>query len=296
MKRILKYIINKEYSGKCIRDFLICRCHMSGTLIKELKRAEDGITVNGIRRFVTYILSDGDDLTVSFCESASENIVSAKLDFTVVYEDEDIIIVDKPPHMPTHPSQGNFDNTLANALMYYWRERGEEYAFHAVNRLDKDTSGLMCIAKNKYAHALLCSQVKEKSLKRRYRAIVCGDVKCGGTVDAPIMRSENSVIKRCVNPNGQRAVTHYSVLERYGKYTLLEPELETGRTHQIRVHMSHIGHPLLGDWLYGAEDKELFPRQALHSCYIEFIHPISGIRMNFSSELPDDMRDFCEKA
>ena len=295
MKRILKYTIDKEYSGKSIKDFLTYKCHMSGTLIKELKRTENGITVNGVMRFVTHILSEGDVLTATIVEGVSENIIPVKMEFKVVYEDEDIIIVDKPPHMPTHPSQGNFDNTLANALMYYWKEKGEEHVFRAVNRLDKDTSGVMCVAKNSYAHALLCDEIRNKTLKRKYRAIVCGDIESSGCVDAPIMREDESVIKRCVRDGGQSAVTHYKVVKRYGDYTLIELELETGRTHQIRVHMSYIGHPLLGDWLYGEENHEIFQRQALHSCYIELIHPITGEKMKFTSEIPDDMQDFLEK-
>lgn len=295
MKRVLKYIIDEEYGGKTVKDFLIRRCRMSGTLIKGLKSTEDGIMVNGERKFVTHTINRGDELVISIYEDKSENILPIRMDFTNVYEDEDIIIVEKPPNMPTHPSQGNFSNTLANALMYYWNERGEQHTFRAVNRLDKDTSGLMCVAKNSYAHAVLCDEIKNKVLKRRYRAIVCGDVREDGTVDAPIARSGESVIKRCVSADGQNAVTHYKVKERLGKYTVLELELETGRTHQIRVHMSHIGHPLLGDWLYGEENHDLFDRQALHSCYIELIHPISGKKITFNSKMPQDMLNFVKK-
>lgn len=295
MKRVLKYIIDEEYGGKTVKDFLIRRCRMSGTLIKGLKSTEDGIMVNGERKFVTHTMNRGDELVISIYESESENILPIRMDFTAVYEDEDIIIVEKPPHMPTHPSQGNFSNTLANALMYYWNERGEQHTFRAVNRLDKDTSGLMCVAKNSYAHAVLCDEIKNKILKRRYRAIVCGDVREDGTVDAPIARSGESVIKRCVSAGGQNAVTHYKVKEQLGNYTVLELELETGRTHQIRVHMSHIGHPLLGDWLYGEENHDLFDRQALHSCYIELIHPISGKKITFNSKMPQDMLNFVKK-
>lgn len=290
MKRTLKYKIGSDYNGKTVKAFLIMNCKMSGTLIKGLKQTEDGITVNGERRFVTHVLREGDEVVINIYETASENIVPVKMDFDILYEDEDIIIADKPPHMATHPSHGNFSNTLANALMYYWREKGEEHVFRAVNRLDKDTSGVMCIAKNSYAHALLCDEIKNGMLKRRYKAIVCGSIEHDGTVDAPIMRE--SAIKRCVGENGRHAVTHYKVIGHTDGYTLLELELETGRTHQIRVHMSYIGHPLLGDWLYGTENHSLFDRQALHSCYLELFHPISGKKMIFTSELAPDMRNF----
>lgn len=147
MKRILKYTITAENDGETIRDFLAQECRMSGTLIKNLKKYDDGITVNGERRFVIHTLCAGDILQIAVYDEASENIVPVKLDFETLYEDEDIIIVNKPPHMPTHPSAGNFTNTLANALMYYWGERGEEHVFRAVNRLDKDTSGVIALRK-----------------------------------------------------------------------------------------------------------------------------------------------------
>ena len=174
--------------------------------------------------------------------------------------------------------------------MYYWRERGEEHIFRAVNRLDKDTSGVMCVAKNSYSHAILCDEVKNGILKRRYTAIVCGSPDKNGTICEPIKRE--GFIKRGVAADGQHAVTHYKTLETKNGYSLLSLELETGRTHQIRVHMSHIGCPLLGDWLYGEENRSLFDRQALHSCYIELIHPISGEKLSFCSEMYKDMQEF----
>ena len=179
--------------------------------------------------------------------------------------------------------------------MYYYKSKGEERVFRAVNRLDKDTSGLMAVAKNSYIHARLGEEIQKKELKRKYMCIVCGDVERDGTVDAPIRRADGSVINRIVAPDGQRAVTHYRVVKRYGEYTLLEMELETGRTHQIRVHMAYIGHPLVGDWLYGTEDHNIVKRQMLHSCYLCFTHPITGQIMEFKDEMAEDMRAFIEK-
>ena len=293
MKRVFEYTIPKEYDGKTIKDFLYGACNMSGTFIKELKKTDDGIMLNGERKFVIEKLRENDTLIISAHDKVSETITPVKLDFDVIYEDDDIIIIDKPPHMPTHPSFGNYGNTLANGLMYYWQEKGEKHVFRAINRLDKDTSGVMCVAKNSHSNAILCDALKSGKLKRRYKAIVCGNVEKDGTVNAPIGRE--GVIKRCVTEDGDHAVTHYRVVEKLKGYTLIELELETGRTHQIRVHMSHIGHPILGDWLYGIEDKELFERHALHSCYLELIHPINGKLMKFSSELPQDMLTFVKK-
>ena len=237
----------------------------------------------------------GDILKITIRDTTSENIVPTDIPLDIVYEDEDVLVINKPSNMPTHPSMGNYENSLANGVMYYYKSKGEERVFRAVNRLDKDTSGLMAVAKNSYIHARLGEEIQKKELKRKYMCIVCGDVERDGTVDAPIRRADGSVINRIVAPDGQRAVTHYRVVKRYGEYTLLEMELETGRTHQIRVHMAYIGHPLVGDWLYGTEDHNIAKRQMLHSCYLCFTHPITGQIMEFKDEMAEDMRAFIEK-
>ncbi len=292
MKRTLTYSIPEKYNDCRLDTVLRTHFRISGSLLKELKQLPDGLIINGRRVRSVDIVHAGDTVEINIYDSASENIIPVNLPFTVVYEDEDIIIVSKPPSMPTHPSMGNFDNTLANALMYYFEQKGEDHTFRAVNRLDKDTSGLMCIAKNKYIHARLCSDFKNKTVMRKYRAIVCGTPDEHGTIDAPIKRETDSVIKRIVAEDGDRAVTHYRLLQSFGDYSLIELELETGRTHQIRVHMAHIGCPLLGDWLYGEENHNIFPRQALHSCYLSLIHPISGEKLELFDKIPHDMQDF----
>ena len=294
MKRILRCSVTEEFNGQRLDTLLRTKYKMSGSLIKELKQYEDGLLVNGSRARSIDLLYTCDEVELTLHEHSSENILPVKIDFKAVYEDEDILIVSKPPGMPTHTSQGNFTNTLSNAVMYYFAQKGEEHVFRAVNRLDKDTSGLMCIAKNKYIHARLSTGFGAKSIMRRYRAIVCGIIEGEGVIDAPIARESDSVIKRVVRSDGARAVTHYKSICSFGNYSLIELELETGRTHQIRVHMSHIGAPLLGDWLYGIEDKELFPRQALHSCYLRLTHPLTGEVLEFNEELPEDMREFME--
>ena len=276
MDRVLEYEIPSEYDGANITTVLKRHFKISTNLIKDLKKYKEGIQVNGEHRRVVDFVAKGDILKITIRDTASENIVPTDIPLDIVYEDEDVLVINKPPNMPTHPSMGNYENSLANGVMYYYKSKGEERVFRAVNRLDKDTSGLMAVAKNSYIHARLGEEIQKKELKRKYMCIVCGDVEHDGTVDAPIRRADGSVINRIVAPDGQRAVTHYRVIKRYREYTLLEMELETGRTHQIRVHMAYIGHPLVGDWLYGTENHNIAKRQMLHSCYLCFTHPITG--------------------
>ena len=295
MDRVLEYEIPSEYDGANITTVLKQHFKISTNLIKDLKKYKEGIQVNGEHKRVVDLVAKGDILKITIRDTASENIVPTDIPLDIVYEDEDVLVINKLPNMPTHPSMGNYENSLANGVMYYYKSKGEERVFRAVNRLDKDTSGLMAVAKNSYIHARLGEEIQKKELKRKYMCIVCGDVERDGTVDAPIRRADGSVINRIVAPDGQRAVTHYRVVKRYGEYTLLEMKLETGRTHQIRVHMAYIGHPLVGDWLYGTEDHNIAKRQMLHSCYLCFTHPITGQIMDFKDEMAEDMRAFIEK-
>lgn len=295
MDRVLEYEIPSEYDGANITTVLKRHFKISTNLIKDLKKYKEGIQVNGEHRRVVDFVAKGDILKITIRDTASENIVPTDIPLDIVYEDEDVLVINKPPNMPTHQSMGNYENSLANGVMYYYKSKGEERVFRAVNRLDKDTSGLMAVAKNSYIHARLGEEIQKKELKRKYMCIVCGDVEHDGTVDAPIRRADGSVINRIVAPDGQRAVTHYRVIKRYREYTLLEMELETGRTHQIRVHMAYIGHPLVGDWLYGTENHNIAKRQMLHSCYLCFTHPITGQIMEFKDEMAEDMRAFIEK-
>lgn len=294
MDRVFELKIIPEYDGANIMTVLKQHYKMSTSLIKKLRSYDEGIYLNGAHARTVDFVKEGDILKITLREGASENIVPVNIPLDIVFEDEDILVINKPPDMPTHPSMGNYENSLANGVMYYFKTRGGERVFRAVNRLDKDTSGLMTVAKNAYIHARLGDEIRLGELSRRYMCIVCGDVMEDGTVDAPIKRAGDSVINRIVSPDGQRAVTHYRVVKRYGNYTLLEMELETGRTHQIRVHMAYMGHPLAGDWLYGEENKELIPRQMLHSCFLRFVHPVSGKILEFNSPLPRDMREFID--
>ena len=263
---------------------------MSSALITNLKKYSDGILFNSVHIRTVDRVTCGGIIEINIYEKVSEKIVPNDIPIEILYEDEDVLVVNKPSDMPTHPSAGHTENTMANAVMAHYQKNGETHIFRAINRLDKDTSGIMCIAKNSYANAKLCKQIKDGTLKRKYRAIAMGDICQDGTVDAPILRE--SFIKRCVHPDGQRAVTHYKVIKHNEKYTLLELSLETGRTHQIRVHMAYIGHPLLGDWLYGESGDSEFIGQALHSSYLEFIHPIKNEIMSFHNDMNREMERF----
>ena len=228
MDRVLEYEIPSEYDGANITTVLKRHFKISTNLIKDLKKYKEGIQVNGEHRRVVDFVAKGDILKITIRDTASENIVPTDIPLDIVYEDEDVLVINKPPNMPTHPSMGNYENSLANGVMYYYKSKGEERVFRAVNRLDKDTSGLMAVAKNSYIHARLGEEIQKKELKRKYMCIVCGDVEHDGTVDAPIRRADGSVINRIVAPDGQRAVTHYRVIKRYREYTLLEMELGNG--------------------------------------------------------------------
>lgn len=289
MKRTFNYTITSEYSGKTVERYLKDVHSYSSKLIRTIRRTSDGILKNNERAYTIHKLSSGDILTINIDEPPSETIEPVRLDLDIVYEDEDIMIIDKPPGMPSQPSADNRTNSVANAVIYYFLNKGIGMAYHAVNRLDKDTSGLMAIAKNPYVHAVLADKLHTNDFFRKYICLVHGVAENSGTVDIPIGRKEGSAIERTVAENGQRAVTHYRKIGEYGDFSLLEIVLETGRTHQIRVHMSYIGHPLVGDFLYGEEERDFAPRQMLHSAYMSFTHPVSGEKAEFISSIPADM-------
>ena len=295
MKRTFKYRVDEEFFGYTIERFLKEKYKYSSKLITALKKYDDGILKNDVRAFTSHTLNENDILTINIYEDASKNILPVKVDFKVEYEDEDVIVINKPYGVPTHPSMNNYNNSVANGVMYYFMNKGQELAFHAVNRLDKDTTGLMIVAKNPYAHARLSQELHTSDFKRKYKCIVHGITKDEGIIDAPIRRKEESAIERCVSPDGQRAVTKYKKIAEYNGFSELEIELETGRTHQIRVHMSYIGHPLAGDFLYGDEERELVKRHLLHSFYIEFLHPVTDKKIKIEIESPRDFEIFKEK-
>ncbi len=290
MERILEYTVSLEEAGVTIKDFLRQKGYSRQNIV-ELKKQERSILVNGVWEYVTYRLQLGDLLQICMKEKASEKIAPVNLPFPILYEDEDLMVIDKPADMPIHPSLNNYDNTLANAAAFYFNQKGIPFRFRCINRLDRDTTGLTVLAKNMVSCSILQEQMLKREIKREYLAIADGYIEeDSGIITAPIGRRDGSTIERMIDyENGERAITHFKVLERMADATLLSLILETGRTHQIRVHMASIGHPLLGDFLYNPKDQRM-NRQALHAWHLSLKHPITGERMEWEADIPSDMK------
>ena len=260
------------------------------------------ILVNGEASKVNYKVRVNDTLTVCIPEPKEVSIEPENIPLNIVYEDSDIIIVNKPKEMVVHPSAGHVNGTLVNALLYHCRDGlsgiNGELRPGIVHRIDQDTTGLLIVCKNDRAHNAIAEQLKVHSVTRKYIALVQDNItEDEGTIDAPIGRHPVERKKMAINhQHGKRAVTHYRVLERFGKYTLLECQLETGRTHQIRVHLASIHHPLVGDTVYGSNKQPFSLKgQCLHAKVIGFIHPATGEYMEFDSELPDYFTKLLDK-
>lgn len=291
MNRILTYHITEQGASQSIENFLKSKGY-SSQCIKELKKMPESILLNGRWEYMRTLMNAGDTLVVHVQEEASsEKIPPVEMPLDIVYEDEDIMVINKPADMPIHPSLNNYYNSLANGLAWYFEKQGKPFIFRCVNRLDRDTSGLTIIAKHMLSGGILSSMVAKRSIHREYLAIVRGKVTPEeGTINAPIARVGDSIIERRVDyEKGEYAVTHYHTVDFQNNHSLLSIHLETGRTHQIRVHMKHLGFPLIGDYLYNP-DMEYMNRQALHSHKLEFVHPITGEFMVFTAELPEDMQ------
>ena len=295
--RYLQVHITPELAEKTVDTLLRKHLELSGTVIRRIKWLEDGITVDGKRVTVRYRVREGETLSVRLTDPTSaEQPVPNQGSLDTIYEDEDMVVVNKQPGVLIHPSHGHFDDTIGNFLIWRWQQRGEEAGFHPVHRLDKGTTGLLVVAKHPHGQEKLKNQLHTGAFRRRYLAVCegCPDP-AEGVIDAPIRPVPGSLIAREVHPEGQAARTHYKVLSVHGPRALVELELETGRTHQIRVHMAHIGHPLTGDFLYGKEDKSLIDRPALHSWQVEVTHPITGKELRFTAPLPEDMQNLLEE-
>lgn len=261
-----------------------------------------GVTVNEKPVDKKYKLSAGDVVVLQVPDPVPYEAKAENIPLDIVYEDDYLLVVNKPKGMVVHPAAGNYDGTLVNALLYHCGDSlsGINGVLRPgiVHRIDKDTSGLLIVAKNDFAHAHLAKQIKDHSFTREYEAVVFGDLKDDeGTVDAPIGRNPNDRKKMCVTAkNSKNAVTHYSVIRRYKGYTHIRCVLETGRTHQIRVHMAYLGHPVAGDTVYGVKNEKVsFVGQCLHARKIGFIHPKTEEYLEFSSQLPDYFTDFLTK-
>ena len=305
MKRILTYPITESDSDQRIYDFL-CHHGYSRHIRTWLKQHPGSVRLNGEEALFYFPLKNGDLLEISLEEEhPSENIVPVDLPIHIIYEDEDLMVIDKPADMPVHPSIGNYENTLANAAAWYFHRQDIPFVFRCINRLDRDTTGLLILAKHMLSGAILSDQMKKRAIHRTYLAITDGKTDPAGTIDSPIGRTDQSLILRQVDhENGASACTHYLQKCWHPKtfypetlpvpqdgLSLVQLQLETGRTHQIRVHMTSIGHPLIGDTLYNPETA-LMNRQALHSYRLAFTHPVTGASLEFTSPLPEDMAEF----
>ena len=267
------------------------------------KLIKDGeVTVNGKNVKTGYQLSKGDEVSVNIPEPKELDVEPQKMDLDIVYEDDDVILVNKPKGMVVHPAPGHTTDTLVNGLLYHCKDNLSGINGVArpgiVHRIDRDTTGILIVCKNDMSHNSIAVQLKEHSINRRYRALVHGNLKDDtGTVEGPIGRHPIDRKKMAINEkNGKPAVTHYTVLERFGNYTLIECKLETGRTHQIRVHMTSIGHPLVGDEVYGpAKCPFKLQGQCLHAMVLGFVHPRTEEYMEFSADLPKYFEDLLRK-
>ncbi|MBP1947222.1 RluA family pseudouridine synthase [Virgibacillus litoralis] len=289
---MLKWIIENEHQGLIIREYLQRIQAFSRNVIKAIVHDGGEISVNGSPKTVRYQLEVGDTLSVTFPkEKKGPFMIPEEIPLSIVYEDEDVLIINKQPHTATIPSNIHPSGTIANGVLFYYENHDIPYTVHIVTRLDRDTSGLLLIAKHRYSHSIMAASQKAGRINRRYHTIVEGHLQNKkGTIEAPIGRKEGSIIERTVTATGKPAITHYSVVEESLTHSLLDVHLETGRTHQIRVHFSDLGYPIAGDDLYGASTQSI-SRQALHCYQLSFMHPLRKERMNFTIPTAHDMAE-----
>ena len=301
-ERIIHYRIPNSYEGHKISEFLRNQGISTKSIIR-LKGDVENVLLNDEPGFINRILKKDDRLTLCVKElESSKKIPPVDLPLSIIYEDEDILIVNKPANMPIHPSMNNYENTLGNAVAYYYMKKGEPFLYRCINRLDRDTTGLTILAKHYLSCGILYDEMESREIKRTYYAIVenrtvfdapyAHRLLQTGTIDLPLGRKPDSAIERMVDiKNGDKAITHYRVLATNDGLSLLELQLDTGRTHQIRVHMQAIGHPLIGDFLYNPKDTHM-KRQALHAGKLSFRHPITKEMLFFTAPVPQDMQVF----
>ena len=289
---IVKYMVTQEGNGVKIRDYMKDTLNLSGRFIRNSAMGKR-LMVNGKEVRLSYKLSEGEEIQVKVTKDESQEIEGEDLNIQVVYEDDDLLIVNKPPYIVVHPTKRHPTGTLANGVIFHFRKNNDNSIVRLVSRLDRDTSGLIMIAKNQFSHMMLAKYMEKGLIEKSYLAIIHGKLKeKEGTIDRPIGRPTNETIKRAVLEDGQRSITHYKVLEEFSDSELVQLILETGRTHQIRVHLSYEGHPIYGESLYSEfNDEDLINRQALHAYRLKLPHPRSGEVLEFQCEMPEDMKE-----
>lgn len=287
LARKIDYTVGADFDGRKIKSFLRGGAGISYRLMKSLKTYDNGILLNGEHARVIDTVKAGDIITVNIPDKMSD-IEPIDIPLDIIYEDDDFVVINKSPFLAMHPTHNHQGDTLANGLCYHLQKENKPTVFRAVGRLDKGTSGIVVCALNPHAAAMI-----PKSAKKEYLALVCGKTDMSGTIDVPIYRPDPMKTLRKAGEHGDRAVTHYEKIKGNNKFSLLKIRLETGRTHQIRVHFSHIGMPLVGDSLYGSDDYGI-GHQLLHCGKVEFTHPVTGEKMLFEAPMPPDMQKYCD--
>lgn len=287
--RTLTYLVSEQDEGKRVQSILMGPLQISRGFLSRLKRLENGICINGQRAYSTRVVQAGDVVTVEVGDSEPpQHLEPAKMDLSIVYEDDDLLVLDKPANVPVHPTKAPEERNLEQGLSAYLTDGAYP---HFVSRLDKGTTGLMLVAKSGYVHELMKRCLHSEAFYREYLAVAEGQVEpASGSIDAPIGLADGSSYRHCVRPDGAKSLTLYETLSRANDRTLLRLAPQTGRTHQLRVHMAHLGYPLTGDWLYGTRCIDI-DRPALHSHRLVFVHPLTKERIECSSPLPEDMMD-----
>lgn len=295
----MEFQICETDAGISLGTFLKSRLSLSSKMIKYLKYRPDGILINGVRVTVRHTLQAGERLSLATFDSADQECLEAvKLELPILYEDDDLVVPNKPAQMPTHPSHDHYRDTVANALAFRYRAQGIPFVFRPVNRLDRDTSGLLLIARNKLAAGRLTAAMQQGKIKKSYLAVLSGNsLPATGRIEKPLHRTAKSIIVRevCASdaPDAEPAVTEYRVLAQKNGCSLILARPLTGRTHQLRVHFASLGHPILSDDLYGSADSRI-PRQALHALTLTFPHPSTGEVMTLLAPPPKDFADLMD--
>lgn len=290
MSNIITYEINEDQNNMKLKDYLKGVAKFSSRLTRETAR-EERIKVNNKVVRLSFVLSTNDIIDVELNKHETQNIEPEKMDLDIVYEDVDLLVVNKAPGIVVHPTKNYPYGTLANGLLYYYKETNQDCIVRLVSRLDRDTSGLILIGKNQFSHMSLARDMHKEDFEKSYFALIHGHMTAdSGTIDDRISEPAEDKVKREVNEEGKVSVTHFSVLEKYKNGELLKLTLETGRTHQIRVHLSNLGCAIYGDSLYGTTDDEAYiKRQALHAYKLTFPHPRTGEKIALETKIPEDM-------